>query len=78
AVSPRPVEEGGGSLEKGGGAGHIERLGKVAQATRDKQGSVGQQAGLRQGQKEGKGAEGARNEDLIQQDIEHVKQTREN
>ncbi len=41
-----PVEECGGSFEKGVCAGHIERLGKVAQSTMSNHLSVLQQAGL--------------------------------
>ena len=48
-----PVEECGGSFEKGVCAGHIERLGKVAQSTMSNHLSVLQQAGLIQVQKYG-------------------------
>ncbi len=70
-----PVEECGGSFEKGVCAGHIERLGKVAQSTMSNHLSVLQQAGLIQVQKYGQWSYFSRNEALIQQYIEHLKQT---
>ena len=57
------------------GAGHIERLGKVAQSTMSNHLSVLQQAGLIQVEKYGQWSYFTRNEALIQQYIEHLKQT---
>lgn len=70
-----PVQECGGSFERGVCAGHIERLGKVAQSTMSNHLSVLQQAGLIQVEKYGQWSYFTRNEALIQQYIEHLKQT---
>ena len=70
-----PVQECGGSFERGVCAGHIERLGKVAQSTMSNHLSVLQQAGLIKVEKYGQWSYFTRNEALIQQYIEHLKQT---
>ena len=80
-----PIQECGGSfecgdeprppLERGVCAGHIERLGKVAQSTMSNHLSVLQQAGLIKVEKYGQWSYFTRNEALIQQYIEHLKQT---
>ena len=70
-----PVQECGGSFERGVCAGHIERLGKVAQSTMSNHLSVLQQADLIRVEKYGQWSYFTRNEALIQQYIEHLKQT---
>ena len=64
-----------GDFKRGVCAGHIERLGKVAQSTMSNHLSVLQQAGLINVEKYGQWSYFTRNEALIQQYIEHLKQT---
>lgn len=65
----------GGEFDRGVCAGHIERLSNVAQSTMSNHLSVLQQAGLVQVEKHGQWSYFSRNEALIQQYIEHLKQT---
>ena len=68
------AEQSGAGFERGVCAGHIERLGKVAQSTMSNHLSVLQQAGLINVEKYGQWSYFTRNEALIQQYIEHLKQ----
>ncbi|WP_130803960.1 ArsR/SmtB family transcription factor [Acinetobacter ihumii] len=63
-----------GSFERGVCAGHIERLGNVSQSTMSNHLSVLQQAGLIKVEKYGQWSYFSRNEALIQQYIDHLKQ----
>ncbi len=67
-----PTEE-YGDFKRGVCAGHIERLGKVSQSTMSNHLSVLQQAGLIQVEKYGQWSYFSRNEVLIQQYIDHLK-----
>lgn len=62
-----------GDFKRGVCAGHIERLGKVSQSTMSNHLSVLQQAGLIQVEKYGQWSYFSRNEVLIQQYIDHLK-----
>lgn len=64
-----------GGFERGVCAGHIERLGKVSQSTMSNHLSILQQAGLIQVQKYGQWSYFSRNDALIQQFIDHLKNT---
>ena len=64
-----------GDFKRGVCAGHIERLGKVAQSTMSNHLSVLQQADLIRVEKYGQWSYFTRNGALIQQYIEHLKQT---
>lgn len=68
-----PVEE-CGNFERGVCAGHIERLGNVSQSTMSNHLSVLQQAGLIKVEKYGQWSYFSRNEALIQQYLDHLKQ----
>mgnify|MGYP002660819763 FL=1 len=68
-----PVQECGGSFERGVCAGHIERLGNVSQSTMSNHLSVLQQAGLIRAEKYGQWSYFSRNEALIQQYVEYLK-----
>ena len=68
-----PVEE-CDDFARGVCAGQIERLGQVSQSTMSNHLSVLQQAGLVQVIKHGQWSYFSRNEDVIQQYIEHLKQ----
>ena len=67
------VEECGG-FQRGVCAGQIEKLGQVSQSTMSNHLSVLQQAGLINVEKYGQWSYFTRNEALIQQYIEHLKQ----
>lgn len=67
-----PLEE-YGNFNRGVCAGHIERLGQVSQSTMSNHLSVLQQAGLIQVEKYGQWSYFSRNEVLIQQYIDHLK-----
>ena len=62
-----------GNFNRGVCAGHIERLGQVSQSTMSNHLSVLQQAGLIQVEKYGQWSYFSRNEVLIQQYIDHLK-----
>lgn len=62
-----------GNVKRGVCAGHIEQLGKVSQSTMSNHLSVLQQAGLIQVEKYGQWSYFSRNEVLIQQYIDHLK-----
>jgi len=62
-----------GHFKHGICAGHIERLGNVSQSTMSNHLSVLQQAGLIQAEKYGQWSYFSRNEALIQQFIDHLK-----
>jgi ArsR family transcriptional regulator len=64
-----------GNFERGVCAGHIERLGNVSQSTMSNHLSVLQQAGLIKVEKYGQWSYFSRNEALIQQYLDHLKQT---
>lgn len=64
-----------GGFERGVCAGQIERLGNVSQSTMSNHLSVLQQAGLVNVVKQGQWSYFSRNEVLIQQYIEYLKQT---
>ncbi|MBJ9983967.1 helix-turn-helix transcriptional regulator [Acinetobacter sp. S40] len=68
-----PMEE-CGNFERGICAGHIERLGNVSQSTMSNHLSVLQQAGLIKVEKYGQWSYFSRNEALIQQYLDHLKQ----
>ncbi|MPW45506.1 transcriptional regulator [Acinetobacter guerrae] len=63
-----------GNFERGVCAGHIERLGNVSQSTMSNHLSVLQQAGLIKVEKYGQWSYFSRNEALIQQYLDHLKQ----
>ena len=63
-----------GSFERGVCAGQIERLGNVSQSTMSNHLSVLQQAGLITVEKYGQWSYFSRNEALIQQYLDHLKQ----
>lgn len=62
-----------GDFARGVCAGHIEQLGKVSQSTMSNHLSVLQQAGLINVEKHGQWSYFSRNEDLIQQYIDYLK-----
>ncbi|MDQ1209031.1 DNA-binding transcriptional ArsR family regulator [Acinetobacter baylyi] len=64
-----------GYFERGVCAGQIERLGKVSQSTMSNHLSVLQQAGLVNVEKYGQWSYFSRNEALIQQYLDHLKET---
>ena len=61
-----------GGFKRGVCAGQIENLGKVSQSTMSNHLSVLQQAGLIKAEKYGQWSYFSRNEELIQQYIEHL------
>lgn len=69
-----PAEE-CGYFERGVCAGQIERLGRVSQSTMSNHLSVLQQAGLINVEKYGQWSYFSRNEALIQQYLDHLKET---
>ena len=64
-----------GDFKRGVCAGHIERLGNVSQSTMSNHLSVLQQAGLIRAEKYGQWSYFSRNEALIQQYVEYLKQS---
>ena len=64
-----------GDFKRGVCAGHIEKLGNVSQSTMSNHLSVLQQAGLIQAHKHGQWSYFSRNEVLIQQYINYLKDT---
>ena len=68
-----PVQECGGSFERGVCAGHIERQGKVAQSTMSNHLSILQQAELIRVEKHGQWSYFSRNENVIAQFIDDLK-----
>lgn len=64
-----------GNFERGVCAGQIERLGNVSQSTMSNHLSVLQQAGLITVEKYGQWSYFSRNEALIQQYLDHLKET---
>ncbi|EPF81571.1 ArsR family transcriptional regulator [Acinetobacter rudis CIP 110305] len=69
------LTEEGQDFSRGICAGHIERLGNVSQSTMSNHLSVLQQAGLVSVQKHGQWCYFSRNDELIQQYIQHIQQT---